>query len=185
MYEELVKMLRTCSERDSCITRQGEDYIGWDEVCPYLGTGLCDNKAEKAADAIEELKRDLDFAVRAEAAAVKACTPHWIPEEERLPEDEKDVLVCYGFTHDGVMSERRFIGVLEYFAFDVVPHWQHKSTGLTVTHWMPLPEPPQHKCNRCHGKGYIEAAIGVTGDLDSFPCPDCNGTGIAPEEETR
>lgn len=47
MYDELIKMLRTCAERDSC--------IGWREACPYLGTGVCDNKAEKAADAIEEL----------------------------------------------------------------------------------------------------------------------------------
>ena len=47
MYEELAKMLRTCAERDSC--------IGWREACPYLGTGVCDNKAGKAADAIEEL----------------------------------------------------------------------------------------------------------------------------------
>lgn len=45
MYDELMKMLRTCAERDSCIG------------CPYLGTGVCDNKAEKAADAIEELRR--------------------------------------------------------------------------------------------------------------------------------
>lgn len=50
MYDELVKMFRTCAERDSC--------IGWREACPYLGTGVCDNKAEKAADAIEELSRE-------------------------------------------------------------------------------------------------------------------------------
>ena len=50
-YTELIKMLRTCSERDSC--------VGWDKGCPYLGTGLCDDKAGKAADAIEDLT---DFA---------------------------------------------------------------------------------------------------------------------------
>jgi len=44
---EMVKMLRTCDGRDSCID------------CPYLGTGECDGKAGKAADAIETLEREL------------------------------------------------------------------------------------------------------------------------------
>ena len=69
--------------------------------------------------------------------------PRWIPVEERLPKDEKDVLAYYGFKHDGVLSDQRFIGTLCYFRFDPNPHWQHEGQGkLTVTHWMPLPEPP-------------------------------------------
>lgn len=39
-------------------------------------------------------------------------------------------------------SDMAFVGVLDYYYFDPEPHFQHESTGLTVTHWMPLPEPP-------------------------------------------
>ena len=70
--------------------------------------------------------------------------PRWIPVTERLPKDEKDVLAYYGFKHDGVLSDQRFIGTLCYFRFDPNPHWQHEGQGkLTVTHWRPLPEPPE------------------------------------------
>lgn len=70
--------------------------------------------------------------------------PRWIPVTDRLPGDEKDVLAYYGFKHDGVLSDQRFIGTLCYFRFDPNPHWQHEGQGkLTVTHWMPLPEPPE------------------------------------------
>lgn len=70
--------------------------------------------------------------------------PGWISVNERLPKDEKDVLAYYGFKHDGVLSDQRFIGTLCYFRFDPNPHWQHEGQGkLTVTHWMPLPEPPK------------------------------------------
>ena len=48
---DVVKMLRTCDERGSC--------IDWNGSCPYLGTGECDGKAGKAADAIEALEREL------------------------------------------------------------------------------------------------------------------------------
>lgn len=63
----------------------------------------------------------------------------WIPVTERLPQDEKEVLAYYGFGG----SERMFMGALSYFCFDPNPHWQHESTGLTVTHWMPLPTTPK------------------------------------------
>lgn len=68
----------------------------------------------------------------------------WISVEDRLPEDENTVLCFYNF---GSHVEMSFIGTLCYFTFDSTPHWQHESTGLHVTHWMPLPEPPkgEHK----------------------------------------
>lgn len=57
------------------------------------------------------------------------------------PTDESPVLCRYTFhKDDGVMY---FKQVLTYFAYDPNPHWQHESTGLIVTHWMPLPEDPK------------------------------------------
>ena len=69
----------------------------------------------------------------------------WISVEERLPEDEKEVLCYYGFDRGDGDLGMMFTGVLSYFCFDPSPHWQHAYIGLTVTHWMPLPEPPKMK----------------------------------------
>lgn len=71
-------------------------------------------------------------------------TSEWISVEERLPENEKPVLAYYGFDNDGDGDlGMMFIGTLSYFCFDHDPHWQHAGCNLVVTHWMPLPEPPE------------------------------------------
>lgn len=80
---------------------------------------------------------------------VYACPPAhigreaWVSVEERLPDNEKPVLAYYGFYREDDDLGARFIGTLTYFCYDPEPHWQHESTGLFVTHWMPLPEPPE------------------------------------------
>lgn len=119
MYEDLVKRLR-------------EAPGDWPDADLHY----------EAADAIEkliEVIQNHDF-------LESLIKPHWISVTERLPKDEKDVLAYYGFKHDGVLSDQRFIGTLCYFRFDPNPHWQHEGQGkLTVTHWMPLPEPPKEE----------------------------------------
>lgn len=70
----------------------------------------------------------------------------WISVKDRTPEDEKAVLAYYGFYHEDDDLGARFIGTLTYFSHDSEPHWQHESTGIFVTHWMPLPEPPEEVC---------------------------------------
>ena len=42
-HREVLKILRTCCEHDDCLE------------CEYLGTGICDNKNQICADALEEL----------------------------------------------------------------------------------------------------------------------------------
>lgn len=80
---------------------------------------------------------------------VYACPPAhigreaWVSVEERLPDNEKPVLAYYGFYREDDDLGARFIGTLTYFCYDPEPHWKHESTGLFVTHWMPLPEPPE------------------------------------------
>jgi hypothetical protein len=73
----------------------------------------------------------------------------WISVKEKLPTDMKPVLTYYGFLDEnGELYSGRYMGVMPYFAYDDDPHWQHEgSYGLTVTHWMPLPEPPKEMNN--------------------------------------
>ena len=67
----------------------------------------------------------------------------WISVKDALPENEREVLARYGFTSGDGDPGMHFTGVLQYYAFDPQPHFQHEGTGLRVTHWMPLPEPPK------------------------------------------
>jgi hypothetical protein len=71
-------------------------------------------------------QRDADQ-LRAEVERLKEAQ-RWIPVEERLPEANTAVLTRW---RDGVFSvEWRFPS----------GEW---TTGSTVTHWMPLPQPPK------------------------------------------
>ena len=65
----------------------------------------------------------------------------WVSVEERLPTDERPVLVFVGYAD----TMTGFITTSSYFCFDVNPHWQWD--GLVrdeqrTLFWMPLPAPP-------------------------------------------
>ena len=77
--------------------------------------------AEQAADAIEELSK-----------------PKWIPVKERLPEENDRYLTVsiepwFGTT---LVDTMRWSGVWMY---------DGRQTEATVTHWMPLPQPPKEE----------------------------------------
>lgn len=65
----------------------------------------------------------------------------WIPVTERLPERDGKYLCNY---HFGEHRNMTFTQMLDYYATDKAPHFQHEnSCGMKVSHWMPLPEPPK------------------------------------------
>lgn len=92
--------------------------------------------AEPGNEEAFTISRVLD--IIAEQHTVDAA-PKWVSVKDRLPEDDGPVIAVYHFKGNTV----RYISTLSYFCFDPQPHWQHESTGLVVTHWMPLPEPPK------------------------------------------
>ena len=47
----------------------------------------------------------------------------WISVKDRLPESDEKVLCCY---HFGENSNMPFISVLDYYATDPIPHFQHE-----------------------------------------------------------
>ena len=119
----------------------------------------CDWKAkrcigcEKGLPEAEDCKKDrfggiADHLIANGVTFAKDTDVHskWISVEDRLPNNEKPVLVYYGFMRNkNASTGLRYTGTLSYFCFDHKPHWQHESTGLVVTHWMPLPEPPKEE----------------------------------------
>lgn len=68
----------------------------------------------------------------------------WVSVEDRLPTDERPVLVFVGYAD----TMTGFIATSSYFCFDANPHWQWD--GLVrdeqrTLFWMPLPAPPDRR----------------------------------------
>lgn len=65
----------------------------------------------------------------------------WVSVEERLPTDERPVLVFVGYAD----TMTGFITTSSYFCFDENPHWQWDDLirgEHRTLFWMPLPAPP-------------------------------------------
>ena len=125
MYDELVKALHDGAEFLECSTPGIKNSFA----------KMCHN----AADAIEELSRDLDSMNEANIALYGAL-PKWIPVTERLPDAGERVL-CYCRANIYEVMKMRTDGA-----------WVHNDkvydsaymSGF-VTHWMPLPTPPKEE----------------------------------------
>ena len=96
-------------------------------------------------DQINELKTDLDTMVgnssqlKAEKLYAKGWRKQeWISVAERNPSESGKYLVC---TINGKVYQTKFYSYPE----NKGGHWGQKDKGRTITHWMPLPEPPKMK----------------------------------------
>ena len=132
MYENLVKRLRE-SKNKQC-------YIGCFGICSNC---RIDAELKQAADAIEELSMKLHGDEAAIAGMkheiermVRAEKPRWIPVTERLPEKRKWVL-C--------RCEANIIEVLRWENNEWYHDPMHVYYPSFVTHWQPLPEPPEEE----------------------------------------
>lgn len=65
-----------------------------------------------------------------------------ISVKDRLPDKDGHYLCNY---HFGEYPEMTFTQVLDYYATDIVPHFQHTlgDGSMKVTHWMEIPQLPQ------------------------------------------
>ena len=133
MYEELVKNLRICS-----ICNFGQNC----DECTQKSEGrfCCDILLHKAADAIEDLQNERDMYSKAMTdehnKAAKILWEHrWIPVTERLPEK-----IGLYLTYDMNVWERPF--EKQAMAYWDGEHFQVSKLSA-VTHWMPLPQPPE------------------------------------------
>lgn len=99
---------------------------------------LCDDLAE-AADRLENQNAHI-AALQQEIEKLRGQVPQWIPVEERLPEvwrnDETAELVNYM-----IYSPDFGVDIGNYHA--KAKKWLCMALPCTVTHWAPLPEPPE------------------------------------------
>ena len=79
-------------------------------------------------------------ALQKEIEKLRGQVPRWIPVEERLPKDRSDVLVV-AYWHE------RWGVYMGWCAPERAAWSVHIGIGdrsdIAVTHWMPLPEPPE------------------------------------------
>lgn len=119
MYDELVKRLR-CQHFGNC-----PNCPMWytEEVEPNLWRERC--AAIDAADAIEQSSK-----------------PRWIPVTERLPEKNGPYLCCWKASAD----EKKHIARIMVWRADTgwMNVWDEPMSNY-VTHWMPLPQPPEEE----------------------------------------
>lgn len=99
---------------------------------------LGDDLAE-AADRLENQNAHI-AALQKEIEKLRRQVPRWIPVTERLPEDRSDVLVV-AYWHE------RWGVYMGWCAPERAAWSVHIGIGdrndVAVTHWMPLPEPPE------------------------------------------
>ena len=70
-------------------------------------------------------------------------SPRWIPVEERLPEEGEPVLVAIRFRH--WTDEMPTLIVSSWYEHEDFCGDENDIPYQGVTHWMPLPEPPEVK----------------------------------------
>ena len=96
----------------------------------------------EAADAIEELSRENESLAKSVNEANEILRRRWIPVTERLP--------LYGDWVLGIGPKRgyhvcEYRGITRFPYSGDSPRFSAKGRTLTVTHWMPLPEPPKEE----------------------------------------
>ena len=75
--------------------------------------------------------------LRRENAKLRARVPEWISVDDRLPEEDGYYLCCI---KSSLFPDRVYIDILEC---DKGSFEEGHIYTDTVTHWMPLPEPPK------------------------------------------
>ena len=120
-----------------------------------LGDNLTEaaNRIEAQAKEIEKLRGQNKQLREAAALVTKESAEllerRWIPVEERLPENGVPVLINYIASDDGKYHPDGTAVWTDYGCF-----WWEGSledcdteVAVPITHWMPLPEPPEAKSN--------------------------------------
>ena len=102
---------------------------------------LLDEATEKLKELCGGLNDHNGNGVRADHLIANGVTVQkWIPVSERVPEDGKFIIVAnFDKNHTPRVVKRKALVVEEFWGI-ATGYYAH---GQQVTHWMPLPEPPE------------------------------------------
>lgn len=129
------------SNPNEAIYRSGNEarhQLGWSLLFDALEFRLIDTDGDdcpkpKEYGGAEELRKLIANEVR----RLRSETPRWIPVTERLPEPHRKVLVASQWIGCGGATIREVGWTAAY------PRCFCNRECGTITHWMPLPEPPK------------------------------------------
>ena len=117
--EKLIKHMR----------KEAQDY----RAGRTLGRAFADAEdvLDEAATALEQLQAENDR-LKEEVQQMR-----WIPVEERLPKPQENPVIACDYT-----------GVCLAW-YSPTMGWQYRTglSGVDITHWMPLPQPPKEESN--------------------------------------
>lgn len=169
-YEQLVESLRLCQfgecgcgkcyykelKGDWCTEDNHPEFFDCDDKLKLDAASAIEalqekvNQAEKRKTELLERNEELELKIDMLTAdctnyeifidELKAAQPHWVSVKERLPDKPGLYLVAYYYWAD-IKKKNHKVGL---------DSWRGKTTwarhdNRTVTHWMPLPEPPQEE----------------------------------------
>lgn len=122
--------------RDTNLVNALREHAEWAEGNQYeTPITLCDDLTE-AADVIEAQAKEIE--------KLRGQLPRWIPVEERLPEYGVRVLATDMYEEDDcteIWTRKEYPDDPEDGCWIDDRGWWHAFDE--VTHWMPLPEPPE------------------------------------------
>ena len=141
MYDDLILRLRDAAKMSEALA----------VLLPHSEGNATAKLYNEAADAIEELSKRVDESIPTDDAEIiiaEVAKPRWIPVTERLPEEKINqntldfeyVLCSTTFGDVRPYKFGRRIGQGE-------PHFWNGAgyVDAYVTHWMPLPQPPEEE----------------------------------------
>lgn len=131
MFDDLVKRLRNAVE-----------FLSQDMWAGGLFADAAD-AIEDLSGAIECYERTTDMAlIEEDGMMVIKFLPKWIRVTERLPEDNSDILA---YMEDA--NHRRFMAANYDHGYwqDCVTNLLYRTEEGVVTHWIPLPSPPDRE----------------------------------------
>ena len=123
---ELVRQLRTASVQADDMRLRDFGYL--------MKTAA--EKIDELLDSVETLDNLTDMLME--------CVPQWISVKERLPEPETEVIAAFDDGYVWAMWQKW--SLTDEYEEGESPFDYYKDVGAgihTVTHWMPLPEPPK------------------------------------------
>ena len=129
-YEELVKRLRDAATMSDALS----------VLLPNAGGNAVAKLHRDAADAIEELTRENESLAKSVNEASEILRRRWIPVTERVPSENGFYLCLYNHNHPGGVAMDEGLSILQWFC----GRWNLNEI-YTVTHWMPIPEPPKEE----------------------------------------
>ena len=138
MYNDLVKRLRDAAKMSEALA----------VLLPHSEGNAVAKLHRDAADAIETMCEMVATAHGELANVIQSyeeSKPRWIPVTERFPEKTNHYLVYIECKCDGIFMS----AWVQVAWFCEKFYWEHVQGDdvfkETVTHWMPLPEPPKEE----------------------------------------